>query len=577
MTLDKKKIIKYTLGTIASLFILAVIVFGVFFTKEFLYPAYIAEKQIHELYEEVSQLSTEDFLDDPYVNILRTKDNVCYWNTQYYGDRPIKISKEESLLHPCIKEAGMPVKNVDRGSDFILVNRNPLHLTIKLYSGDKKVIKQHTFDKSQINLSKAYPFSKDDKKGYKYDGKVIIPAKYDDAEYFKKSFAAVRLNGKWGFINKYGEEVVPPKYDSVYSFQNGFAKVKLNRQWGFINEQGQEIIPIKYESAYGFQEDGLARVEINNKMGFINKKGEVVIPLKYDIANDFSDERARVEINNKWGFINRQGNIIIPPRYERAYSFENGISFVKLQNKWGVIDINGQFIIQPTYDKLSSTKGRYIKVKQNGKYGFINDKGQELIPPIYDRGDYQRIMFMSGEGFKMSLRTEGIFHFDNKGRLVSGNGIPLSKDEVKKHQKLQQRLLNSQSTTKPSHQSIMTRENIRQFLIKLLNSGCFYDTQEVSMYYAQHIKKFFGKYNPSHQFIYNDNVQYCKRWTYRKYTLDSFSIKNTYKKNGVEYAEIVIKIGFKVANDKKKRSGTSTQYLTLINENGRIKVISSST
>ena len=67
----------------------------------------------------------------------------------------------------------------------------------------------------------------------------MIPIKYDDAYFFSEGLARVKLNGKWGFINKIGEEVIPLKYDEVENFSEGFAKVKLNGKVFYINKRGE--------------------------------------------------------------------------------------------------------------------------------------------------------------------------------------------------------------------------------------------------------------------------------------------------------------------------------------------------
>ena len=42
----------------------------------------------------------------------------------------------------------------------------------------------------------------------------------------------IRLNGKYGFIDKTGREVIPIKYDYVFNFSEGLATVQLNGKWG---------------------------------------------------------------------------------------------------------------------------------------------------------------------------------------------------------------------------------------------------------------------------------------------------------------------------------------------------------
>lgn len=56
--------------------------------------------------------------------------------------------------------------------------------------------------------------------------------------------AAVKLNGKAGFINTKGKEVIPFVYDDADSFSEGLAPVKNNELWGFINKKKQTRNPL---------------------------------------------------------------------------------------------------------------------------------------------------------------------------------------------------------------------------------------------------------------------------------------------------------------------------------------------
>ena len=147
------------------------------------------------------------------------------------------------------------------------------------------------------------------RRGFKVDGVVVIPAKYDDAYSFCEGLASVKLNGKRGFIDKTGKEVIPLKYDYADSFSEGLAKVKLNDKWSFVDKTGREVVPPKYDEVCYFSE-GLVRVELNGKHGFIDKTGKEVIPLKYDWACDFQGGVACVELNGECMEIDKQGNVV---------------------------------------------------------------------------------------------------------------------------------------------------------------------------------------------------------------------------------------------------------------------------
>ena len=52
---------------------------------------------------------------------------------------------------------------------------------------------------------------------------IIIPTQYEEVSSFEEGYAAVKLNGKWGYINEAGEMVVEPKYDWAGNVSEGIA------------------------------------------------------------------------------------------------------------------------------------------------------------------------------------------------------------------------------------------------------------------------------------------------------------------------------------------------------------------
>ena len=70
---------------------------------------------------------------------------------------------------------------------------------------------------------------------------------YDFVDEYSEGLAWVRLNGKYGFIDKSGTLVIPCMYDYADSFHDGLAWVGLNGKDGFIDKSGTEVIPCKYD------------------------------------------------------------------------------------------------------------------------------------------------------------------------------------------------------------------------------------------------------------------------------------------------------------------------------------------
>ena len=88
-------------------------------------------------------------------------------------------------------------------------------------------------------------FEENGKCGFKVasTGEIIILLKYDYAWVFSEGLAKVKLNGKFGFIDKAGKEIFPLKYDKVRDgrFFAGKASVCLNNVWFKIDKNGNRI------------------------------------------------------------------------------------------------------------------------------------------------------------------------------------------------------------------------------------------------------------------------------------------------------------------------------------------------
>lgn len=107
----------------------------------------------------------------------------------------------------------------------------------------------------------------------------------------------------WGF-KQYDEWVIKPHYEYASSFSEGKARIKLGGKYGYINKSGENIIPYKFNDAKSFSE-GLAAVSLNGKWGYIDENGVLVIPYRYDMAEDFKAGLASVNLRGKKGYVDK--------------------------------------------------------------------------------------------------------------------------------------------------------------------------------------------------------------------------------------------------------------------------------
>lgn len=94
---------------------------------------------------------------------------------------------------------------------------------------------------------------------------------YEDAKVFG-DLGAVKISGKWGFVNYDGELVIPAEYEDAKSFSCGFAAVKRNGKWGYADMAGKVIIECTFEDANSFNRYGIGSIKRDGEWNLIQLK-----------------------------------------------------------------------------------------------------------------------------------------------------------------------------------------------------------------------------------------------------------------------------------------------------------------
>jgi len=98
------------------------------------------------------------------------------------------------------------------------------------------------------------------------DGNQVGTNEWDDVVAFNSEQPAAVSNGTlWGFVDASGNMVVDYKYENARSFSNGFAAVSVDGKWGFITSDDYEIkIDCVFDDAKDFNESGSVFVSTGN-------------------------------------------------------------------------------------------------------------------------------------------------------------------------------------------------------------------------------------------------------------------------------------------------------------------------
>ncbi len=101
--------------------------------------------------------------------------------------------------------------------------------------------------------------------------------RWDAACYMNEGLAAVKRDGRWGYVDSQGTMIVPPIYDGAFAFSQGRAAVHRGGLWGYIDPKGVEVVPLQFRDARVFNSNGVAEISRDGRaFQPINLSGAVV-------------------------------------------------------------------------------------------------------------------------------------------------------------------------------------------------------------------------------------------------------------------------------------------------------------
>lgn len=193
------------------------------------------------------------------------------------------------------------------------------------------------------------------------EGNIVIKAQWNGAGMFKDGIAVVREDDEktnkstYFVIDKNGKVLYEQKDQMINLGEGRLAFQNDNGKWGMLDKNGNEIVGATYGSIAPFTE-GLALVthHSNGKVGYIDTKGNEVIEIQYaDGAQCYEGliwvRRYNSNGDGKWLLIDKKGNEKFElmknqtPGYYGAYRFyHNGLALVTGESKILYLDKNGE-------------------------------------------------------------------------------------------------------------------------------------------------------------------------------------------------------------------------------------------
>ncbi len=229
-------------------------------------------------------------------------------------------------------------------------------------------------------------------------------------------FLPVSIEGKYGYMNRFGEVVIAPNYQFAGHFVNGLAVVGHDEKYGAINKMGKLIIPFDYASVSDFIQ-GRAIVEVDEKLGIIDRNNKIILPFEYEDLGDLSSELIYFSKGLRYGYADIYGVTKIAENFDEAYSFSNGRAMVEIFDYQAMIDVKGNYIFQPVFEGLSQLTDSLYSFEKDELKGMLSISGKVISEAKYDNIGLFR------DGLAFVINEDTLQYINNKGEIVISRGF----------------------------------------------------------------------------------------------------------------------------------------------------------
>lgn len=250
----------------------------------------------------------------------------------------------------------------------------------------------------------------------------VIASKYQECSPFSLGYAKVRENGKYGFIDKTGD-------DSVYGgIVYDAIKGEFRLSKVLSATQGKRTVKIVYQSP----DNKIADMGEDEFLGLDSmlttrspfSKSESMYDSPITRVGPESDNRIRAIQHGKYGYLSASSQSAVQ------------IPFA--------VEISEEVAIEFQYENAQDfSYGRAAVKPAGGKWGYIDPSGKNVIPFIYDRADF---FVMEGKQTMAKVsRGEMTFYINERGDCLNVPNYPCPRKDMKEETVLPIKYVDKQS------------------------------------------------------------------------------------------------------------------------------------
>lgn len=155
---------------------------------------------------------------------------------------------------------------------------------------------------------------------------------------------SLKDDAKYGFVSQSLRLEIAAIYENAMDFSDKLAAVKKDGKWGYINTAGVTVIPFEFDSC--------AAADC----------------MKADCAFAFDSGLAPVCKDGKFGIINSDGETVVDFVFDAILQGENGVYIASQGGKWGIITVEKQHLEVETTTAKNTANANNEPALARGEY-----------------------------------------------------------------------------------------------------------------------------------------------------------------------------------------------------------------
>jgi hypothetical protein len=233
-------------------------------------------------------------------------------------------------------------------------------------------------------------------------GKPLAKPAFEASRGFSGDRAAVRLGGKWGYVDRKLKQVIAAVYPRALDFADDRALVSADGDvWQIIDPAGKSICSLEayqVSDTDAYAEGLVVLVDKAKQVAVaLDKSCKVAITFPSAHADRFSDGMARFRgEDERYGFVDKSGKVVIPPRFVLVNSFSEGLAAAERDGRWGLVDKHGEWVLEPLFADIDPFSEGLARIRVGVQFGYVDRRGQTVIAAVWDDPEVPATRFSGG-------------------------------------------------------------------------------------------------------------------------------------------------------------------------------------